>query len=327
MFQKLDIESRFTESFFDLKATEIHYLYKNPTLIHINKGMGAPIFLSCLVHGNENAGLYAVQKIIKKYKNTRNIILFIGNPLAAAENRRHLDSQPDLNRIWDKALFAKYPMAQQLYDYIKNEKPFACIDIHNTTGKNPHFSCINYEEDHFYKFASLFGGPVLYFKKPSTVLANIIGEFCPSATIECGLPDTEAGVAKAYKYIDTILENSSSFLDLVEKPPYIYKTVAKIKPIANFDIGLGESTLSLNSDLEDFNFKTMPAGSLFGEQASDKPSIEVIKNDLSNSYEEYFKVKGSSLILKKDIIPAMITLRKKIIEQDCLCYIIEKFAT
>jgi len=327
MFDKLNIETHLTESFFDLKATDIHYLFKSPTLVHINKWRGQPIFLSCLIHGNENAGLYAIQKILKKYKATENIIIFIGNPMAAAENKRHLDSQTDLNRVWDKKFFNQQPMTEKLYNYVKEHKPYAAIDIHNTTGKNPHFSCINYQEEKFYKFAKLFGGPILYFKNPSAVLANILGEFCPSITIECGLPDAEAGVAKAYKYIDSILENKNNFLGNVKCPPYIYRTIAKIKPTESFDIGLNENTLSLNFDLEDFNFKTMPAGTVLGEQTSDKPTIEVLSNSLEDNYSQYFEVKNNMLIVKKDIIPAMITLRKKIIEQDCLCYIIERLST
>ena len=171
MLKDLGIESFVADTFYSLKAEDIHYHYNKPTLIHLNKDLGRPLFISCLVHGNEDAGLYAIQKVLEKYSKQHSFIIFIGNPLAASKKQRHLENQPDFNRIWSLENFEKYPMTEKLYNYVKEANPIAVIDIHNTTGKNPHFSCINYKNSNTYKFASLFGGPILFFKKPSTVLA------------------------------------------------------------------------------------------------------------------------------------------------------------
>ncbi len=327
MLSELGLESSVADTFFSLKAEDIHYHYNKPTLIHLNKELGRPLFISCLIHGNENAGLYAVQKVLKKYAGLHSFIIFIGNPLAASKKQRHLDSQPDFNRIWSPENFDKYPMTKKVYDYVKECQPIAVIDIHNTTGKNPHFSCINYKNTKTYKFASLFGGPILFFKKPSTVLANILGEFCPSITVECGLPDTEAGVARAFKFIDTILKNKKSFLDINQQPNSIYKTIAKIKPTALFDIGLNEQPLSLDFDLEDFNFKEVPIGTIWAEQKSENQMLKVTNNSSEDLYSEYFEIRGSQLVVKKAFIPAMVSLKKTIIQQDCLCYIIKKMSS
>ena len=67
------------------------------------QGAGPTLFVSVLLHGNEDAGLKALQRLLRKYRGRplpRAMSVFVGNVHAAAAGVRHLPEQPDFNRIW-----------------------------------------------------------------------------------------------------------------------------------------------------------------------------------------------------------------------------------
>ena len=56
-----------------------------------------------LLHGNEDTGLKAIQSLLADYRGRalpRALSLFVGNVQAAAQGQRHLEGQPDYNRVW-----------------------------------------------------------------------------------------------------------------------------------------------------------------------------------------------------------------------------------
>ena len=56
---------------------------------------------------------------------------------------------------------------------------FASIDIHNNTGLNPHYGCVNRLDPPFLHLATLFSRIVVYFKRPlgvqSAAFASVSG--------------------------------------------------------------------------------------------------------------------------------------------------------
>ena len=45
------------EGFLDIEANCLHELFDGPTLIHLQGRRPEPVFVSVLLHGNENSGL------------------------------------------------------------------------------------------------------------------------------------------------------------------------------------------------------------------------------------------------------------------------------
>jgi hypothetical protein len=43
--------------------------------------------------------------------------------------------------------------------------------------------------------------------------------------------------------------------------------------------------------------------------------------------DEYFALENHRLVLKKAVVPAMLTLNTKIVRQDCLCYLMERLSS
>ena len=89
--------------FLDCGARDLHLMLNGPTLIELAGERGPPLFVSILLHGNEDSGLGAVQRVIRNYQDgplPRSLMLLVGNVEAACHGLRRLDGQPDYNRIW-----------------------------------------------------------------------------------------------------------------------------------------------------------------------------------------------------------------------------------
>ncbi|MCG8503558.1 MAG: M14 family metallopeptidase, partial [Sphingomonadales bacterium] len=158
---------------------ELHKLLGGPTLIHLPGRHARPLFASVLLHGNETAGFEAAQTVLRKYAPgggnrplPRSLSLFIGNVAAAEKGLRRLEDQPDFNRIWPGAESGGTPehavMAQVLAE-MQARNVFASIDLHQNTGINPHYGCVNRLQPAYLHLARLFSRTVVYFRKPKGV--------------------------------------------------------------------------------------------------------------------------------------------------------------
>src|SRR5690242_18600105 len=91
------------EKFLQVEATELHTVLPGPTLIHLPGRHEIPLFVSILLHGNEDTGLKAMQAVLGKYHNQllpRALSLYVGNVTAARAGLRRLEGQLDYNRVW-----------------------------------------------------------------------------------------------------------------------------------------------------------------------------------------------------------------------------------
>ena len=187
------------------EATDLHRILPGPSLIHLQGERTEPLFVSVLLHGNETTGWQAVRSVLQDFQARRlprSLSLFIGNVSAAAHGVRHLDEQSDYNRIWKaEGHHAEDVMVRQILEQMRERNVFASIDIHNNTGRNPHYACINRLATPFFQLATLFSRTVVYFLKPDSVLSMAFAELCPSVTVECGRASESAGVQHAREFI------------------------------------------------------------------------------------------------------------------------------
>jgi succinylglutamate desuccinylase len=183
-FAMLDIFDRLPDGLLDLESNEIFKILKRTTLIHLEGDRQPPLFVSILLHGNETTSWLAIRELLRKYyaptahqtahqKLPRSLSLFIGNIEAAKYRQRHLVHQPDYNRIWEiddsPEPTSEQIMAQQVITEMRSRGVFASIDIHNNTGRNPHYGCITRLDTDSLKLARLFGKIVVHYTSPKTV--------------------------------------------------------------------------------------------------------------------------------------------------------------
>jgi hypothetical protein len=127
------------DGFLEHPAERLADLLPGPCLIDLPGREPRPLFVSVLLHGNEDTGLVAVQEVLRRHPPcglARSLLLFVGNVGAAAVNLRTLPDRSDYNRVWPGTLTPDVPearMARWVFDYAASRRPFASIDIHNNS--------------------------------------------------------------------------------------------------------------------------------------------------------------------------------------------------
>jgi len=318
------------DAFLDARAEDLHDILQAPTLFHLEGIKPQPLFISTLLHGDETTGLYAMQRLLKKHQDKplpRAISLFVGNIAAAKENQRRLETQDDYNRIWPGSHHsdsAEKDMMQIVTNIMKKKKPFASIDIHNNTGKNPHYGCINILNPHGLVLASEFSDIAVYFTDPKGVQSFAFSDFCPSIVLECGQASDRSGEDHALAYLENILQidnlSSQNSNNLT-----LYHTVARVLIPKTVTIGDSSCDISLNTQLEDKNFHQIQPGTEFASINSTKEKLVIVSSE-SHEYitDEYMEIKDGKFLFKKPITLSMFTTSERAIRQDCVCYFMEE---
>lgn len=323
------------ENFLNVDATQLHTILNGPTLIHLKGRREQPLFVSTLLHGNETTGFQALQALLKQYADKelpRSLSIFIGNVQAAKEEVRRLENQPDFNRTWpgtENPSSDETIMMQTIKEEMRQRKVFASIDIHNNTGLNPHYACINKVEDAFFHLARLFSRTIVYFTRPIGVQSQAFADLCPSTTIECGQIGQAASVEHALSFIDAALHLSEIPQHPIQKQDIdLFHTIAivKIPEQASLSFNGEDCQICLDKNIDHMNFKEIQTGTQIGK-ISDSTGfhLEAWNNDGINIGEELFDYNNNEIRIKKNVMPAMLTLNEKVIRQDCLCYLMERY--
>ncbi len=333
----LDIFDRIPDGLLDLDSTQLWQLLKRPTLIHISGDRHPALFVSILLHGNETTSWLAMRELLRKYENQklpRSLSLFIGNIEGARYRQRHLADQPDYNRIWQigdaSAPLPEQIMAQKVIAEMRSRGVFASIDIHNNTGRNPHYGCITRLDKHSRHLARLFDKTVVYYTSPKTVQSYAFGKFCPAIVLECGQPDKPDGTAHALEYVEICL-NLDSFDDLPDAAIAdinLFHTVAivKVPEQINFSFtGDPDDDITFPAEMDCLNFCELPIGANFGEAKTARAYLSAVSEQGEEKCDRYFQIENGKIILKSAVMPSMLTLDTNIIRQDCLCYLMERF--
>jgi hypothetical protein len=150
---------------------------------------------------------------------------------------------------------------------VRYETPFASIDIHNNTGHNPYYACVNSLEEAHLHLARLFSRTVVYFEQPLGVQSAAVAPICPAVTVECGRAGEAVSVAHAAEFIGSALAMQrfpshrlpDGDLDLM-------KTFAIIKVPGDASVSYdgSDADFRLRADLDQLNFSELDPGVAFG---------------------------------------------------------------
>jgi hypothetical protein len=251
---------------------------------------------------------------------------------AAARGLRHLDGQPDYNRIWPGSELPptrEHALVEQVVDLMAKRGVFASVDVHNNTGLNPHYACVNRLDNRFLHLAALFSRTLVYFLRPRGVQSMAMARLCPAVTLECGKPGQPRGTEHALEYLDACLH-------LAEHNPHavvpqdvdLFHTVATVRVRSDTRFGFGARgvDLELAPDLDRLNFRELPAGTLLGclhsalglgLEVSDEQGVDVT--------DRYLIADDRELKLRVSVMPSMFTTDHRVVRQDCLGYLMERF--
>lgn len=328
---ELKIVYKVPKEFYTIEPKDVHKLLNGPTIIHIEGASDEAIFISTLLHGNETTSFLVLQKFLKQFENTtpsKTIIAFLGNTISAQEGLRHLPNQPDYNRIWGVGNTKEHLLATKVFLYAKKFNLFASIDIHNNTGKNPFYACINTIENESMHLASLFSDKVVFYTEPSTVQSMAFTHLCPSVTLEAGLPGNEVATSLVLDYLNNILELSHLNPNFDYTQIDVFHTVARILVDSKIKLDFNEQAdtkndVSFIKDLDELNFKELSINQLIA-YSKEEHYLKVVNNSNIDVTSEYFYLDSFKLKLLRKIIPAMLSQDESVIKQDCVGYLMEK---
>lgn len=313
-----------------LPVGRLHEMLEGPTLIHLPGRHPEPLFVSVLLHGNEDTGWEAMRMLLQHYQGKelpRALSLFIGNIDAARMGARHLEGQPDYNRIWKGNGTEEHRMAQQVLEIMRERQVFASIDIHNNTGLNPHYACINVLAQPFLQLATLFSRTIVYFTKPDTVQSRAFSRLCPAVTVECGKAGESHNTEHAIRFIEGALHLAQFPEHGVPASDYdLYHTVAivKVPHGTRFSFHDESADLLFSGDLDHMNFRELPARTQLARVGGDGGRLEAWDEGGVDIAERYFEQENGLLYTRLPVMPSMLTLNEEVIRQDCLCYLMER---
>jgi len=334
---QLTILDHIPEGLLERSAPALYQQLDGPTLIHLPGRRERPLFVSVLQHGNEATGWEAVRRLLKSHYQRdelpRGLSLFIGNVEAARHQMRHMDHQRDFNRCWPGGNLddtESHPLFQQVTDEMRRRQPFASVDIHNNTGMNPHYAAVNRIDYRYFHLATLFSNTVIFFRIPHGVQSNAFADFCPSVTLECGQAGDVHGTDHSMVYLETLLH-----LDELYDTPQpqgeldLFHMVATVRIAEGASFGFlgGKNGQDINfiTELDHLNFTELRMGTVMGYSNGtvSQPirAVDLTGQDVTN---DYFAVDEGVIKTHRRIMPSMLTIDSRVIQQDCLCYLMER---
>lgn len=334
------VHAQIPDGFFDLTSPrDMISLFPSPTLFDLPgaDGEGA-LFLSALLHGNETTSFYVIQEFLRSWspKQGPRLLIFWGNIQAAAQGLRQMPTGPDYNRIWGEQLGPEFAWADELLRMVQAASPYVGLDIHNTSGANPLFSCLSEINPQLLSLASAFAPKIFYSGQIKSVLSYHINKICPALTLECGQSGNHQGKQDALALIQRLYREGPQFFSSTmnsrkNNNSDVYECFGKFQLGANWrPIFSGptkdENSVILNPELELFNFQTIPAGTWIA-RGGGPGAIEFVANDGTLMTEQYVVYQNGSWCLKQNIIPAMISDNLAIIKSDCWGHLLKPSPT
>ena len=311
-------------------ATALHEVLDGPTLFHIPGRLEAPLFVTVLLHGNEDTGWEAVRKLLQAYGERplpRALSLFVANVAAAREGVRHLDDQPDYNRVWRGEGTPEHAMMAQVVETMRRRGVFASIDLHNNTGSNPHYACVNRLDPRYLHLATLFSRTVVYFLRPDSVQSRAMAQVCPAVTVECGRRGQSRGVNHAAEFVDAALHLTEWPEHPVSDHDYdLFHTVATVRVPEDVAFGFGDEggDLSFLPDLDTLNFRELPAGTNLARVRTERGRVVAWNEAGEEVTGRYFETVEGQLQTRVPVMPSMLCTDAHAVRDDCLCYLMER---
>ena len=324
------------DALLEVCVREIADVLPGPTLIHLDGQRRPALFVSALLHGDESVGLVAIQQLLRKHAGhplPRALSIFIGNVVAARAGLRRLPQQPDFNRVWPGTEIGacdEVTIVREVVDAMRQRGVFASIDLHNNSGLNPHYACVNQLEASFLQLATLFSRTVVHFCEPRGVQSAAFAKLCPAVALECGRAGDAEGEARASAVLDAVLH-------LAELPRHapaaadidLFHTVAIVRVPLDVSLSFDGSPADLvfREDLDHLNFSELAQGTAVAQVRRPSGALLFVPGaDGANRWQDFFEVRDERLVLRASLMPAMLTRSVAAVRQDCLCYLMERLA-
>ena len=303
-----------------------------PTLFDLKGRDPRPLFVSTLLHGDEETGLEAAQALLRRHLGkglNRSLLLFVGNVEAAAAGVRTLPNQRDFNRIWPGTALSpdhQTKMAQFVYDYAAR-RPLFATSIFTTTPASIRIMAASRGSS---PSSSLWQGS---FRAPSFILS--VPSACKPRPSPGFLPRSPSNAARSARARPKIMRSDCwkpasplrSFRSTRRRPRP--QSSAHLRDLAcrrrRHSLRWLPGRLHVRRRVDHLNFSELTPGATFGRLGNGVGQLELAPGEGAEAQPVgYFDYANGEIRLARSAIPAMLTTKPAAVRQDCLCYLMHR---
>jgi len=288
--------------------------------------------VTTLVHGNESSGVRALHRFLREHRRAATDVLALVASVHAALQppgfaHRMLPGTRDLNRCfagpWSDAAGS---LAREILDGLQAARPEALIDLHNTSGAGPSYGVGTRRDPACLALASLFAVEYVLTDIRLGALMEATADEFPAVTIECGGAGSTAADEVAFKGLqgflcgDVVPESAAAGVAVLEHPVRV--CLAPGATLAYSHVPAPGRTLSLRSDLDQFNSTVLAPGELLGWTRHTGILLSAHGSPGGIDLEEAFEVGNGELRARRGLRLFMATTDVRNALSDCLFYVI-----
>ena len=288
-----------------------------------------------LLHGNEPSGTRALREWLALGEQPAvDLHCFVmGVEIALASpgfHHRTLPGERDLNRCFldgaETAADRPGLLASELLQQLRELKPEAVIDLHNTSGESPAYGVTTRIDDARLSLTSLFASHMIKTDIRLGSLMEGAQALCPIVTIECGGAGDPAadrvaleGLARfASAHDPTLLQDRP--VPLVLRHP-VRVELAEGARVAYADEAQANVDITLKTDVDRHNFDPVFPGEVLGWLGErGLGGLRAKSGNGNDIVSQLFDMREGRLEPRVPLELLMVTTRVEIAEKDCLFY-------
>jgi hypothetical protein len=288
-----------------------------------------------LLHGNEPSGTRALREWLALGEQpAADLHCFVmGVEIALASpgfHHRKLPGQRDLNRCFLDG--PKTPddtpgrLANTLLTQLKQLRPEAIIDLHNTSGESPAYGVTTRVDTARLSLTSLFASHMI---KTDIALGSLMegaADFCPVVTIECGGAADRAADRVAFEGISRFARADEPTQLGDRLSPVILRNPVRVELAAGARVAYADTKqdgvdITLKTDVDRHNFDPVLPGEVLGWLGKrGLAGLCVQSGNGDNITADLFDTQEGKLKPRVPLELLMVTTRVEIAESDCLFY-------
>jgi len=303
-----------------------------PVAIHIpGRDSSRTRVLGNLSHGNEPSGVEAVHGWLQAEQvHAVNVVVILGAVQAALLEPlffyRQMPGERDFNRCFNPPyLDSQGELAQEVLQYIRELKPEAVVDMHNTSGSSTAFAVTIGDTVEQRKLVSHFVRRMIVTDlRLGSLMEQDFG--CPVVTIECGGSADEAADIVARNGIAEFFLRDELYADEPDIEIFRHPLRLELTPHSRIEYAerpLHDRDITVRADIERFNFAPLAISEMLGWLEEDGLSHLRIGSDYHpHLVSDFFKVDEGRLYPTREMRLFMATTRPDIAASDCLFYFV-----